>query len=287
MRDSIQTVHAFKVNMGGILLDQALPAPGIEQIDPFLLIHHWKGHVEPDSRHSDLGVGPHPHRGFTPVTFIVEGEILHQDSRSNWTITGAGGIQWMNAGMGIIHSERPSASLARNGGDFELVQIWINTPSAHKLDQPEYYSKEQNELPEVALGDKSRLQVISGEIENVKGPVVSKSPMQVAWIKGAIGEELQLGSSKNWNSMVYVVSGGVSINNSKTFSKELVILPEGSEEVVLNFSANTVAIWLSGEPIGEKKVSQGPFVMNSETEILQAIRDYQQGKMGFLVEELN
>ena len=287
MQDSIQTIHAFKVNMSGILLDQALPAPGIDQVDPFLLLHHWKGHVEAGSRHSDIGVGPHPHRGFSPVTFIVEGEILHQDSRSNRALTKSGGVQWMNAGMGIIHSERPSAAIAEKGGDFEIIQIWINTPASHKMDQPEYFSKENDQLEEIALGSNSKLHLISGRYDEITGPVNSKSPMQVAWLQGSIGDTVQMKVNSTWNSMFYVVQGGVKVEDQRTFSKELVILPHNSSHVDLSFTANTLAIWLSGEPLNEPKVSQGPFVMNTETEILQAIRDYQQGKMGFLVEELN
>ena len=122
--------------MGGIPVLQPLPTTSVERIDPFLLLHHHAGMVEPGNHPRMVGVGPHPHRGFSPVTFIFKGDVHHRDSRGNSSIVKAGGVQWMNAGMGIIHSERPSKEFAEKGGEQEIIQLWINTPAAQKMKEP-------------------------------------------------------------------------------------------------------------------------------------------------------
>ena len=129
-------IKTRKVDMGGIILDQPLPYPGVEQIDPFLLIHHFEDYLPGDQDQKDLGVGPHPHRGFSPVTFIFEGEVHHRDSRGNEGIVSKGGTQWMDSGMGIVHSERPSQEMAERGGSYEIIQFWVNSPSSAKGNQP-------------------------------------------------------------------------------------------------------------------------------------------------------
>ena len=138
IRSIKKIITAHRVNMGGHLLDQPLPVPGIESIDPFLLIHHWDEPVSPGGQQSDMGVGPHPHRGFSPVTFVFKGTLRHQDSQGNSAVISDGGTQWMHAGRGIIHSERPGIDLVKNGGDQEFIQFWVNTPSKYKMETPYY-----------------------------------------------------------------------------------------------------------------------------------------------------
>ena len=127
-------IAAQKVNMGGHILDQPLPVNGIDQIDPFLLIHHWKRNMKGGDSQKDVGVGPHPHRGFSPVTFVFEGAVEHRDSLGNRATVTKGGTQWMHAGKGITHSERPSKTIAEEGGLQEFIQFWVNTPAA--LERP-------------------------------------------------------------------------------------------------------------------------------------------------------
>jgi len=125
MRTVKNKSKADKVNMGGIVLDQALPYRGTDQIDPFLLIHHWTDELKGNQKQQNVGVGPHPHRGFSPVTFIFNGGVHHRDSKGHESVVLSGGTQWMNSGSGIIHSERPTKELAENGGKFEIIQFWI------------------------------------------------------------------------------------------------------------------------------------------------------------------
>ena len=128
---------ADKVDMGGILLDQPLPNGRLDSVDPFLLIHHWSDQLPGGQKQKDLGVGPHPHRGFSPVTLIFQGSLRHRDSFGNDEIVEAPGAQWMHSGKGIVHSERPSESLAEGGGPFEIIQFWVNSPAESKKKVPQ------------------------------------------------------------------------------------------------------------------------------------------------------
>src|SRR5688572_12877689 len=174
-------LYAQSFDMGGLPIKQPFPTQNVQQFDPFLLLHHADvkvpKHVEPDH----AGVGPHPHRGFSPVTFIFKGGVHHRDSRGNDSVIYAGGAQWMNAGMGIIHSERPPHDIHDIGGRQEIIQLWINTPAAHKMDQPEYFPVQAGEVPVYSSGDGLvTVNIVSGELLNTKGPVHAKSPVNAA-----------------------------------------------------------------------------------------------------------
>ena len=151
MRSIRKIYPAERVRMGDIYLDQPLPARGLDMVDPFLLVHHWADEQEGGKHPSELGVGPHPHRGFTPATFIFKGKLHHGDSTGRSDIVEAGGVQWMNSGRGIIHSERPPMDFAAEGGEFEIIQFWVNAPKARKMDPPSYQPlpphKPQQQLP--------------------------------------------------------------------------------------------------------------------------------------------
>ena len=146
----VRALPAYDVMMGDHPLKQPLPTQSVDQIDPFLLIHHHASSIPAGTDRWNAGVGPHPHRGFSPVTFMWSGGVHHRDSRGNNSVVDDGGVQWMDAGLGIIHSERPPAKLARDGGMQEIIQIWINTPSARKMDEPKYMPLQKDEMPEVA-----------------------------------------------------------------------------------------------------------------------------------------
>ena len=145
----VRALPAYEVMMGDHPLKQPLPTQSVDQIDPFLLIHHHANHMPAGTDRWNAGVGPHPHRGFSPVTFMWSGGVHHRDSRGNNSVVDDGGVQWMDAGLGIIHSERPPAKLAEEGGMQEIIQIWINTPSARKMDEPNYIPLQKDEMPKV------------------------------------------------------------------------------------------------------------------------------------------
>src|SRR4051812_33605254 len=167
--------------MGGLPIRQPFPTNNVAQIDPFLLLHHADvkvpTHLEPDH----AGVGPHPHRGFSPVSFIFKGGVHHRDSRGNDSVIYAGGAQWMNAGMGVMHSERPPRDIHEIGGRQEIIQLWINTPAGHKMDQPVYFPVTAEEAPAYHTADNAVvMKVFSGNLMGVKGPIRSHTEVNAA-----------------------------------------------------------------------------------------------------------
>lgn len=289
MRTIRRTIKAKEVNMGGIILDQALPINGIDQIDPFILVHHWKQTLGGGEKEQDLGVGPHPHRGFAPVTFIFEGAVNHRDSRGFNSIIEAGGTQWMNSGMGIVHSERPPKSLAENGGVFEIIQFWVNAPAKNKMDPPSYQPLSKKETPVVLSSDKKiKISIVAGDLNGTTGPISTYTPMLVLRIDIKKGGKTIIPIPEDYNAFIYQLDGSLKINNEHiTTVKDLSWLNNDGKSIEIEGIEDTRAILLAGEPINEKITTYGPFVMNTQTEIMEAMRDYQKGKMGVLIEDFD
>lgn len=289
MRTIRRTIKAKEVNMGGIILDQALPINGIDQIDPFILVHHWKQTLGGGEKEQDLGVGPHPHRGFAPVTFIFEGAVNHRDSRGFNSIIEAGGTQWMNSGMGIVHSERPPKSLAENGGVFEIIQFWVNAPAKNKMDPPSYQPLSKKETPVVLSSDKKiKISIVAGDLNGTTGPISTYTPMLVLRIDIKKRGKTIIPIPEDYNAFIYQLDGSLKINNEHiTTVKDLSWLNNDGKSIEIEGIEDTRAILLAGEPINEKITTYGPFVMNTQTEIMEAMRDYQKGKMGVLIEDFD
>ena len=289
MRTIKQIVPAFKINMGGTILDQTLPYRGVDQIDPFLLIHHWSDQLKGNQNQSDVGVGPHPHRGFSPVTFIFEGGVHHRDSLGTSEVVYAGGTQWMNSGSGIVHSERPAKELAAEGGKFEIIQFWINAPAKNKMDEADYQPISKEETPVIISEDKkTETFVVAGEFNDVKGPVNPYSEVLILRSNIKAGGKLNIEIPEDFNGLIYQLNGKIKFN-SETVVEGKVMLHLNNEGTSIAVEAleDTRLIVLSGKPINEELSTYGPFVMNTENEIRQAINDYQNGKMGILTEEFD
>ena len=166
---------AEKIQMDNLIVDQALPVGSIDSFDPVLLIHHGFDYIESESHPRYYGVGPHPHRGFSPITFVIRGDVHHRDSRGNSSIVSEGGLQWMDAAMGITHSERPSKVLATRGGPLEIVQCWLNLPAEKKFDQPRYIAVAANEVPTYISSDNlAELKIYAGNQFELRGPITPK-----------------------------------------------------------------------------------------------------------------
>ncbi len=282
-----KTLYAHKVDMGGTKVRQPIPTNNVDQVDPFILLHHHAGTIKPDTNPKTSGVGPHPHRGFSPVTFIYKGSTHHRDSRGNDSVVHEGGAQWMNAGMGIIHSERPSKEMAQNGGETEIIQLWVNTPKAHKMDQPDYQAIDKEDAPVLnALEGEGELRIISGVIAGIQGPVKSKLPITSAMGNLKAGSKFSLDIPVGHNAMIYLLDGSLKVDgHGLVDALNLVTFKEGTEKVSFTATEDTRILYLTGKPIEEPIESYGPFVMNNQTEIMEAMRDYQMGKMGVLIEE--
>ena len=278
---------AQQVNMEGFIVQQPLPASDLEQVDPFLLIHHADHDYPGDQRPREVGVEPHPHRGFSPVTFVFEGNIQHRDSRGNDAIVEAGGMQWMHAGAGIIHSERPSRELAQDGGKMEIVQVWVNTPAARKMEQPSYMAIHENNIPTIEGKDgKSKIRVYAGTLEGQTGPAKLLSPILLARLDMEAEGVISFPLNKEFNTILYLLNGKITFSDGASGrGREMLILNNDLDELSITCEADTRMIVMAGKPLNEPLSANGPFVMNNQTQILEAMRDYQMGKMGFLIEE--
>lgn len=275
--------------MGGILLDQAIPLHGVDMIDPFLLIHHWDNQLKPGKKQNETGVGPHPHRGFTPVTFIFKGGIHHRDSMGNDQVVYSGGTQWMHSGKGIIHSERFPKELVEKGGDLEFIQFWVNVPAKRKMINPSYQPLDEANTPTISNADnKVNTYLIAGNLDNKKGPIKTETDLFLLRFEMKKGGKVQVPVPKSYNALVYQLDGKLNINGSKpTKAKDMVWYNNDGDGITLEALEDTRAILLSGQPINEPVATYGPFVMNTNNEIQQAIMDYQSGKMGILNETFN
>lgn len=281
--------HIFpsvRVNMGGNVIDQPLPHRQLDQLDPFLLIHHWADKMPGGQQQRNVGVGPHPHRGFTPVSFIFKGGIHHRDSRGHESIIYKGGTQWMNSGYGIVHSERPAKEFAENGGDLEFIQFWVNAPSSKKMEEASYQPLTEEETPKVHSKDgKLTVGVVAGKFKDKQGPIETHSPLLTLRILAFEGGKMPIELPADYNALFYPLNASFMINGTQQVSaKEMVVFNRDGEGIEIEALGSGDAILLTGKPIGEPVVSYGPFVMNSQKEIMQAIQDYQMGKLGTLTE---
>jgi len=271
------------VNMGGIMIEQPLPNRGIDQIDPFLLIHHGSLAVQKGGTQDSAGVGPHPHRGFSPVTFVFKGSVHHRDSLGNSEIVREGGTQWMHSGSGVVHSERPSKELLENGGENEIIQFWVNTPAEHKMQAPYYLPLSADQTPKIKK-DKATIGVVAGHFEGIDGPAKTYSPQTLLRAESEASAAFSLRIPEEFNTLIYVLNGELVVDGKHIGTKDLAWMNNDGEEISIQSTADSRFILLSGEPIGEQVSTYGPFVMNTQREIHQALIDYQEGKMGHLVE---
>jgi redox-sensitive bicupin YhaK (pirin superfamily) len=286
-RSVTHLLYAESYDMGGLPIRQPFPTNNVERIDPFLLLHHADVKVPTHLAPDHAGVGPHPHRGFSPVTFIFKGGVHHRDSRGNNSVVYAGGAQWMNAGMGVMHSERPPKDIQDIGGRQEIIQLWINMPAKNKMDQPAYFPLQANEVGKFISDDKLVVvNVIAGEVLGIKGSIPSVSPVNAATIEAKKGGRISIPVPQDFNAFLYLLDGKLTIEGyGLAEDHHAVVFANDGEGISFEALEDTRILLMSGKPLNEKVVSHGPFVMNSETQILEAMRDYQMGKMGILIED--
>ena len=269
--------NPIEVPVGNGTVLQPLPQKDIKEGDPFLLLHHAeKTYVEPGK---GFYVGPHPHRGFQPVTFVFDGEVQHKDSLGNESIVKTNGVQWISAGSGLHHSEGMPESFRKTGGDFEMIQLWINLRSEHKMTMPTYVGASEDEMGKIET-DHSTVFVVSGQINGVSGPVDNLTEAITAMVKSEGKDNLELSYLGN-TKMVYVLSGKIKIEGKSFLGKQLVQL-DNQDEIKIEIEEPSRLLILGGNKIKEPIRAYGPFVMNKQSEIIQALNDAHEGKMGFL-----
>ncbi|MBD0277480.1 MAG: pirin family protein [Flavisolibacter sp.] len=272
--------HAFQ--MGPLRVKQPLPAKGLEQVSPFLLLHH-AGPQHHEAGQPRTRLNPHPHRGFEPVTFLFSGKIHHKDSLGNEGFLESGDVQWMTAGSGIIHSEGPSEAFAKEGGDLELIQLWVNLPRQYKMTAPKYQDIKKDTIPTVIEDDgKIIFHVVAGTYKEKKGPANTFTPITAMMVYFEEGAHAFVPVPENFNTLVYVLNGAIHSNNQLIEAQNMAVYNKDGEGIELRSTTKGRLLFLAGEPIKEPMVSQGPFVMNYPAEIKQAILDYESGRMGIL-----
>jgi quercetin 2,3-dioxygenase len=283
MKQRSVSLHTDLVHMNvgpSFRVKQPLPAEGLQQVSPFILLHH-AGPQQHAPGAVTARLSPHPHRGFEPVTFLFSGKLHHKDSTGAEGFLESGDVQWMTAGSGIIHSEGPSEQFAREGGAMELVQLWVNLPRDHKMTAPKYQDIKGSTIP-VSERNGFRVQVVAGEFEGNKGPASTFTPIMALMVhfgnKGAIDIPVPQG----WNALAYVLAGSVKAGDTTLATNNMSVFVPDGDGTTLEAQSAGYLLFLAGEPIEEPVVSYGPFVMNYPGEIKQAILDYETGKMGVL-----
>ena len=280
-----KTATSDFVMMGPVRLRQPIPTQDIEMIDPFILLHHY-GPYEIDEENNPFDLGPHPHRGFEPVTFLIQGEQLHRDSLGHESVVKAGDVQWTTAGRGIIHAEGPTKTFVKKGGTLEGIQLWLNLPSDKKMIPADYQHIKSDDFNTVTSEDqKAEIQVIAGQLDGAIGKIRTQTEVNAFMIYLKDGGSCQLEYNNDHQSLIYLLKGNTVLNDEVELIKDglqLIEFEQDGDGIAIHANAESQLLFLSGKPIKEKVASWGPYVMNTQTEIMEALRDYQQGKMGFL-----
>ena len=248
-------------------------------ISPFLLLDYAGPHVFTPTRQR-RGVGQHPHRGFETVTIVYQGELEHRDSTGGGGFIGPGDVQWMTAANGIIHEEFHSPAFAQSGGPLEMVQLWVNLPARHKGAPAGYQTLLADHIPHVSLEGGS-LRVIAGEFDGHQGPARTFTPMDVWDMRLAPGARITLPVANRRTAALVVLHGTVRVNDEREAGpSSLVLFEREGSEVTMEALDEVTVLLLSGEPLEEPIVGYGPFVMNSQEQIVQAFEDFQAGRFG-------
>jgi redox-sensitive bicupin YhaK (pirin superfamily) len=252
-----------------------------EDLSPFLLLDR-AGPAEFTPTSGTRGVGQHPHRGFETVTIVYQGEVAHRDSSGNSGVIGPGDVQWMTAASGILHEEYHSEDFARAGGTLDMVQLWVNLPARDKMAPPRYQAITSDTIPDVALPDGAgSLRVIAGRYDGHDGPARTFSPINVWDIRLQAGAAVALPAEAGWNTAVVVLHGAATVNGDTPLRDEqMAVLERSGSGLQLKADTDAVLLLLSGEPIAEPVVGYGPFVMNTQQQIAEAIADFNSGRFG-------
>ena len=252
-----------------------------KHLSPFLMLDR-AGPLDFPPATKPRGVDVHPHRGFETVSIVYKGEVSHGDSAGNGGTIGPGDVQWMTAASGILHKEFHSESFTRSGGVLDMVQLWVNLPAKDKMAKPGYQGIVSADIPSVALSDDAgTLRVIAGDYDGAKGPARTFTPMQVWDLNLKAGKRVELPAKADWNTLVIVLHGTVQVNDELIArAADCVVFGRENSSFSLEANGDATILVLSGEPIDEPVVGHGPFVMNSKDEIVQAMKDFRDGKFG-------
>ena len=261
-----------------------IPGANIPQsrISPFLMLD-FNAEYDFGPSETERGVDVHPHKGFETVTIAYKGSVAHHDSTGNSGIIHPGDVQWMTAGAGILHKEYHEKEFSKTGGPFEMVQLWVNLPKKDKAAAAHYQAITAGQMGKVTLPNNGGIvNVIAGEFNGVKGPAATYSPVNLFDTKLNKGGELNLTISAEHNTALLLINGSIEVNGEKAKEHSFVLFKNEGEDIQIKANENAVLLLLSGQPINERIASYGPFVMNTQTEIYEAMEEFQSGKFGVL-----
>lgn len=268
----------------GFPVRNMFPSNGIDtQVNPFLMLDYaGPEYFAPTKKHQ--GVDEHPHRGFETVTIAYQGAVEHRDSAGHSGVIFPGDVQWMTAASGVVHEEKHEREFAEKGGTFEMVQLWVNLPAKYKMSQPKYQAITKEQILSVQLAKESYARVIAGELNGVRGPAETFTPVNLFDVRAKAGERFEITLPAGQNAAVVLLKGNLTLNGADRMEGDALIAvlsPEGDAVSVEAVEDSTLLV-LSGEPINEPVANYGPFVMNTRAELAQAVEDYRNGKMGRL-----
>ena len=254
----------------------------MKRMDPFIMFD-YNSKFYFSGTETPRGVGVHPHRGFETVTIAYHGRVEHADSAGGGGVIGEGDVQWMTAASGVLHKEFHETEWAKQGGIFQMVQLWVNLPAKDKMSPPKYQAIKNSEMKKVDLGEKGFVEVIAGEYQNEKGPASTFSPVNLMNAKLKKGGKADFSFPANFNTAALVVEGSISVNGEKNVPTDhFILFKNEGENFIIEATEDAVVLVISGEPLNEPIFPHGPFVMNSREEIIQAFEDFNTGKFGYL-----
>jgi redox-sensitive bicupin YhaK (pirin superfamily) len=270
---------ALRDDIGDLTTRRPVPGPGVERVGAFLFLNHHGPQTYPPGN-GGLPFGPHPHRGFETVTFILQGPLAHRDTAGHESIIDAGGVQWMTAGSGIVHSELSPDHFKREGGPLELLQLWVNLPARLKMTAPRYVGLQRDQIPALTTDDgRATVNLIAGAWGGRVGPIASLTGVFMTTVELKAGGAVRFEGLKARDVFLYVARGEVSVDGTKASAFNLAALGQG-DAVEIAAAGDALVVFGHAEPIDEPVVSHGPFVMNTVREIHQAITDFRAGRFG-------
>ena len=258
------------------------PRLTMKRMDPFIMLDYNSKYYFPPAK-QPRGVGVHPHRGFETVTIAYKGSVAHHDSSGGGGVIGEGDVQWMTAASGILHKEYHEAEFSKKGGDFQMVQLWVNLPAKDKMSAPKYQAIKNEQISRYDLGVSGEVEIIAGEYKGTKGTASTFTPINLYNIKLNKEGKADFSLPANYNTALLVLEGNIIVNDiEKVAVDNFVLFANEGENINIQAQEQAVVLLMSGKPIGESIAAHGPFVMNHHLEIVQAFEDFNQGKFGYL-----
>ena len=268
----------------GFRVHNFIPGSGVtmRRMSPFILLD-YNSPVAFTPSETPRGVGVHPHKGFETVTIAYKGRVAHHDSSGGGGVIGEGGVQWMTAAGGVLHKEYHEEAFSRAGGDFHMVQLWVNLPAKDKESAPKYQAITKSAMPRHALASGlGEVEVIAGEFEGTKGGASTFTPLDLLNLRLRTGAEVNLHRPANWHTALLVIEGSVRVNGNEVPADHFVLMADDGTDFTVKAGTDAVVLLMSGEPIDEPIAAYGPFVMNTHDQIQQAMDDFAKGKFGVL-----